>query len=81
MPNSAFSIMASNGDAVLLDTCAALFLTSAAGMEPAAEDAIRKAGLRRGVYLSAVSAWEIGLLTKPRRDGSVRLSLDESPDQ
>jgi len=48
---------------ILLDTCAALWTTEAPGWSKAAEQAITEAD-RTGVpvYVSPISAWEVGLL-------------------
>ena len=67
------------GGAVLLDSCAAIWLASAAPMKDEAYGAIHEAGLLASVLVSAVTAWEIGLLTRPRADGKVRLELGEPP--
>jgi PIN domain nuclease of toxin-antitoxin system len=55
-------------DPVLLDTCAAIWLMSGERMTGASRAAIRgarKANL--GVHVSAISAWEIGLLAAKGR--------------
>lgn len=52
-------------DAVLLDTCAVIWL--ARGLFPDREmPHIFHAALEGGVYVSPVSAWEIGLIARPR---------------
>jgi PIN domain nuclease of toxin-antitoxin system len=48
--------------AVLLDTCAAVWLANGDPMSVASLAAIREAGRRGEVYVSPVSAWEVGLL-------------------
>jgi PIN domain nuclease of toxin-antitoxin system len=53
--------------AVLLDTCAIIYIFNA---EPIALDVaavIGFAGRHDGVFVSAVSAWEIGMLSKRNR--------------
>ncbi|HEY1261071.1 MAG TPA: type II toxin-antitoxin system VapC family toxin [Stellaceae bacterium] len=52
--------------AVLLDTCAVIWLANGDPMATAALAAIVHAGLADGVYVSPISAWEVGLLSKPR---------------
>jgi len=51
---------------VLLDACAVIWLASGDKLAPQALAAIVAAGLADGVYVSPVSAWEIGLLSRPR---------------
>ncbi|WP_439550785.1 type II toxin-antitoxin system VapC family toxin [Falsiroseomonas sp.] len=51
---------------VLLDTCAVIWLADGAPMAPAALAAIQRAGEGPGIHVSPVSAWEIGLLSRPR---------------
>ncbi len=65
-------------DAVLLDTCAVIWLANGDPLDAAAVDAIIYAGLHGGVFVSPVSAWEIGMLSKPRpaRSGAVRFLPD-----
>lgn len=52
---------------VLLDTHAALWRDSGAPMDPDAVVAIDAAATRDGVLLSAVAAWELGLLVRKGR--------------
>ena len=54
--------------AVLLDTCAVIWLANGDPLAAEALAAIVAAGLADGVYVSPVSAWEIGLLCRPRSD-------------
>jgi PIN domain nuclease of toxin-antitoxin system/antitoxin (DNA-binding transcriptional repressor) of toxin-antitoxin stability system len=51
--------------AVLLDTCAAIWLLNRDRMDAAAIDAILAAGRADGIFVSPVSAWEIGMLGYP----------------
>ena len=60
--------------ALLLDTHAALWLDSGAEMRAEAVAAIEAAATAGGVLVSAVSAWEIGLLVRKNR-----LILDLDP--
>ena len=62
--------------AVLLDTCAIIYLTNGALMEKGATDAIRCAALADGVFVSPVSAWEVGLLSRPGRATTIRFLPD-----
>jgi PIN domain nuclease of toxin-antitoxin system len=52
--------------AVLLDTCAVIWLANGDPMTSSATVAIVHAGLTDGVFVSPVSAWEVGLLSKPK---------------
>ena len=52
--------------AVLLDTCAVIWLANGDPLKPQALAAIVAAGLADGVYVSPASAWEVGMLSKPR---------------
>jgi PIN domain nuclease of toxin-antitoxin system len=49
---------------VLLDTCAIIWLSNNAKLRADALDAIFHAGMHEGVFVSPVSAWEIGLLDR-----------------
>jgi PIN domain nuclease of toxin-antitoxin system len=62
--------------AVLLDTCAVIYFANGDAMAEAAMEAIIKAGQADGVYVSPVSAWEIGLLSRPGRPDTVRFLPD-----
>ena len=62
---------------VLLDTCAVIWY--AAGRLPAAMVALLQEPVAAGaVFFSPISAWEIGMLGRPRRDGP-RLRFDPDP--
>ncbi len=55
-------------DPVLLDTCACIWLMSGDPLTPASRTAIRAARRANlGVYLSPITAWEIGTLVSKRR--------------
>lgn len=61
---------------VLLDTCAAIWLMDGAPLAPAARDAIRGAQrTHAGVYVSPITAWEIGTLV-----AKGRIQLNRSPE-
>jgi PIN domain nuclease of toxin-antitoxin system len=51
--------------ALLLDTCAVIWLQNADAMTKSAIEAIVYAGRADGVLISPISAWEIGLLGRP----------------
>ena len=49
---------------VLLDTCALIWMSSKAPVSPKAQRIISQANAKGMLYLSPVSAWEIGLLAR-----------------
>jgi PIN domain nuclease of toxin-antitoxin system len=53
--------------AVLLDTCAVIFVANGDAIAETARRAIREAALGEGVLVSPISAWEIGMLAAKRR--------------
>ena len=52
--------------AVLLDTCAVIWLANGDPLAPSALAAIVQAGLGGLIHVSPASAWEIGMLSRPR---------------
>jgi PIN domain nuclease of toxin-antitoxin system len=52
--------------AVLLDTCSVIWLANGDRMRRQAVDAIIAAGLAGNLFVSPISAWEVGLLARPR---------------
>ncbi len=48
--------------ALLLDTCALIWFANDDPLNPAAVEAIRRASTASGVFISPISAWEVGLL-------------------
>jgi PIN domain nuclease of toxin-antitoxin system len=62
--------------AVLLDTCAVIWLANGDQMARTAVAAIVHAGLADGVFVSPVSAWEVGLLARPSQAKSVSFLPD-----
>jgi PIN domain nuclease of toxin-antitoxin system len=65
------------GGAVLLDTCAAMWLANGDALPAPALAAITAAALSAGIFVSPVSAWEVGMLSKTRRS---RPGLQFLPD-
>ena len=61
---------------VLLDTCAVIWLANRSKMRQAALDAIFHAGLHEGVFVSMVSAWEIGMLHLSKPAGRPNFAPD-----
>lgn len=61
---------------VLLDTCAVIWLANGDLPEPVV-GSIVAAGLAAGVFVSPVSAWEVGMLSNPRGN---RPALQFLPD-
>lgn len=60
---------------ILLDTCAAIWIAEDSRIEPAAEDALNDSGINGiGVFLSPVTAWEMGMLVSRKRQ-SLRMSV------
>ena len=64
-------------DAVLLDTCAIIWLAEG-GLRPRTIEALDRAALAGGIFVSPVSAWEIGFLSNPR-GGRRRLQVPGDP--
>ena len=52
--------------ALLLDTCAVMWLATKAPIGAAAVERIVKAAMVGAIFVSPISAWEIGLLSRPR---------------
>jgi PIN domain nuclease of toxin-antitoxin system len=57
---------ASQPTAVLLDTCAVIFVANGDPLQNRADSKIIQAALADGVFVSPVSAWEIGMLNRPK---------------
>lgn len=53
--------------AVLLDTCALIWIGNGDPIDSVAWNAIRHAGSTGGIFVSPISAWEIGLLAASSR--------------
>lgn len=71
--------MTAMAPAVLLDTCALIWLADGAKLRGNAEAVIREAGLAEGVFVSVVSAWELGLLAASRSAKASGLSFHAQP--
>lgn len=65
--------------AVLLDTCAVIWLANGEQLSPESRATIIFAGLADGVFVSPISAWEVGLLSKPRPGRGPALSFLPDP--
>jgi PIN domain nuclease of toxin-antitoxin system len=57
---------ASQPMAVLLDTCAVIWLANGDPLHDQTDSKIIHAGLADGVFVSPISAWEIGMLSRPK---------------
>lgn len=65
--------------AVLLDTCAVIWLANGDPMANSATAAILHAGLRDGIFVSPISAWEVGLLSKPKAERNLAVRFMPDP--
>jgi PIN domain nuclease of toxin-antitoxin system len=65
-------------NAVLLDTCAIIWMINGDTLADSAVAAILHAGQTGGVFVSPVSAWEVGLLSRPKtgRDAGLQFLPD-----
>lgn len=70
--------MSSTPQSVLLDTHAAIWFV-AGTLTHAAADIVIGAGRDAGALISPVTAWEVGLLARPRGDRPPRMSFDPDP--
>jgi PIN domain nuclease of toxin-antitoxin system len=61
---------------VLLDTCAVIFVANGDPITARARAAIQRAARGDGVLVSPVSAWEVGMLSRPSRKVPVRFLPD-----
>jgi len=52
--------------AVLLDTCALIWLANGDPLHDDGDEKIIRAALGEGVFVSPISAWEIGMLSSPK---------------
>jgi PIN domain nuclease of toxin-antitoxin system len=65
--------------AVLLDTCAVIWLGNGNPLHQHAMASVVRAGLSGGIFVSPASAWEIGLLAKPRPGRGRSLQFEPDP--
>ena len=65
--------------AVLLDTCAVIWLANGDPMPADVLAAISHAALADGVFVSPASAWEVGLLSRARGDKQPAVSFLPDP--
>ena len=65
--------------AVLLDTCAVIWLANGDPLASAATTAILRAGAADGIFVSPISAWEVGLLSKPRTGRNLAVQFMPDP--
>lgn len=63
--------------AVLLDTCAVIWLANGDTLLQPAISIIVEAGAAGGVFVSPISAWEVGLLSRPKERGVVAQFLPD----
>ncbi|MDB5726234.1 MAG: putative toxin [Novosphingobium sp.] len=65
--------------AVLLDTCALIWLANGDPIAPDAMAAITHAALADGIFVSPASAWEIGLLGRSRGNKPPAVAFQPDP--
>lgn len=65
--------------AVLLDTCAVIWLANGDPLAQEALSAISHAALAEGVFVSPASAWEVGLLSRVRSGNGPALTFLPDP--
>jgi PIN domain nuclease of toxin-antitoxin system len=53
--------MTGNAPPLLLDTCAILFIGNASGIDAVADQEVGRAASERRLFVSPISAWEIGV--------------------
>ena len=66
-------------NAVLLDTCAVIWLANEDALARSATAAILHAGAADGIFVSPVSAWEVGLLSKPKAGRNLAVQFMPDP--
>jgi PIN domain nuclease of toxin-antitoxin system len=64
---------------VLLDTCVVIWLSNGEPLPTTAMSAMVNAGLTDGMFVSTASAWEIGLLSRPRPGRQPALTCTPDP--
>ncbi len=65
--------------AVLLDTCAVIWLANGDPLASSATTAILHAGVADGIFVSPISAWEVGLLSNPRTGRNLAVQFMPDP--
>ncbi len=60
----------------MLDTCTMIWLANGTSLSPDAVAAVAESGLSGGVFVSTASAWEIGMLCRPRPGRSPALRCE-----
>ena len=71
--------MSASVTAVLLDTCAVIWLANGDPLHQDAVTRIVQAGLADGIFVSTASAWEIDMLAKPRLGRGPSLQFAPDP--
>jgi PIN domain nuclease of toxin-antitoxin system len=66
----------SQPSAVLLDTCAVIWLANGDPLRNGADHSIIHAALADGIFASPISAWEIGMLSRPRGSPTITFLPD-----
>jgi PIN domain nuclease of toxin-antitoxin system len=66
-------------NAVLLDTCAVIWLANGDALASSATAAILHAGAADGIFVSPVSAWEVGLLSNPKAGRNLAVQFMPDP--
>jgi PIN domain nuclease of toxin-antitoxin system len=66
--------------ALLLDTCAMIWFANGDRLAPRALEAVERAGESAGVFVSPISAWEIGVLSRPRSNRRAALQFLPDPE-
>jgi PIN domain nuclease of toxin-antitoxin system len=62
---------------VLLDTYAVIWLANGDQIAPEALAAIDRATRHGAEFVSPVSAWELGMLSRPKRPNDVKIQYDD----
>lgn len=78
MPNAEFSTMNEESGGLLLDTHAIIWLVQG-NLKEAVAERVNQSALRDEVFISPVSAWEVGLLARPLPNGECRLTFVPDP--
>jgi PIN domain nuclease of toxin-antitoxin system len=71
--------VSAGGGKVLLDTCALIWLANGSKLSPAALAALQHAAGIGGVFVSPISAWEIGMLCRPRGGRPAQIECIPNP--